>query len=255
MSDLPSGSGSHPRGAVRRPPAGADIGFDEPPRIIEVDDPGVQVPGDRTPGTGDLVKEQGGEVAEDAREQAKEVGETARAGALEVVEEAKHQAVDLIADAREQLHGQARRQTDHLGEAVQDLGDRLHALAEGRSEDAGQVVDYADRLADRLERIGGRVSELGFDGTVEELQRYARRRPGTFLLGAGVAGFAVARLGRGAKDAENSRQPAQGKTSPSLTAAVSEPTGDHPAPLDAGTPVPISAPVDTPAPSFRGGRL
>lgn len=164
---------------------------------MEVDDPS-----DRPSDTRDLAEQEAKEVVEDAREQAKEVAESARSGAAEVVEEAKHQASDLVADARAQLHGQARQQTDQLGRTIQGLGDKLHAVADGRPEDAGQVTDYADRLADQVEQLGGRVSELGFDGTIEELQRFARRRPGMFLLGATAAGFAVARLGRGARDAE-----------------------------------------------------
>lgn len=249
MSDLPTGAGSRPQTTDPHSPAGGDRGFDEPPRIIEVDDgngPFGQTPEDREPGGGELAKQRGGEVAEDAREQAKKVGETARAGAAEVVDEAKHQAADLVADAREQLHGQARRQTDHLGDAVQAFGDKLHAMAGGRPEDAGQVADYADRLADQVDRIGGRVSELGFDGTVDELQRYARRRPGMFLLGAGFAGFVVARLGRGAKEAEEGHEPAEGQRSPSPAGPASGPTGDDPFSNDDRTHAPTPTPPDTP---------
>jgi hypothetical protein len=152
--------------------------------------------------TKQVAKQEGEQVAEDAREQTQELAESARESAVEVAEEAKHQAIDLAEDARRQLHDQARQQTDNLGNAIQDLGTKLHALADGRTDEAGQVDDYADRLADQVDRIGGRVQELGFDGTIDELQRFARRRPGMFLLGAAAAGFAVSRLGRGAKDAQ-----------------------------------------------------
>lgn len=155
------------------------------------------------------AKQEGQQLAADAREQAGEVADTARQSAAEVAEEAKHQAADLAEDARRQLHDQARQQTDHLGDAIQDLGHKLHALADGRTDETGQVGDYAGRVADQVDRIGGRVQELGFDGTVDELQRFARRRPGVFLLGAAAAGFAVSRLGRGAKDAQQ-QQPEGG---------------------------------------------
>ena len=152
--------------------------------------------------TKEVAKHEGEQVAAEAREQAEQVAATARQGVAEVTEEAKHQAIDLAEDARRQLHDQARQQTDHLGAAIQDLGHKLHALADGRTEETGQVGDYTERVADQVDRIGGRVQELGFDGTVDELQRFARRRPGVFLLGAAAAGFAVSRLGRGAKDAQ-----------------------------------------------------
>jgi hypothetical protein len=152
--------------------------------------------------TKQAAKQEGQQVAADARGHAQEVADTERQGVAEVTDEARHHAIDLAEDARRQLHDQARQQTDHLGHAIQDLGHKLHALAEGRTDETGQVGDYTDRVADQVDRIGGRVQELGFDGTVDELQRFARRRPGVFLLGAAVAGFAVSRLGRGAKDAQ-----------------------------------------------------
>jgi hypothetical protein len=139
------------------------------------------------------------------------VADTARQSVAEVTEEAKHQAVDLAEDARRQLHDQARQQTDHLGSAIQDLGHKLHALADGRTDETGQVGDYTERVADQVDRIGGRVQELGFDGTVDELQRFARRRPGVFLMGAAAAGFAVSRLGRGAKDAQQQQDAGDGR--------------------------------------------
>jgi dsDNA-specific endonuclease/ATPase MutS2 len=175
--------------------------MDEPPQVVDVDDPD-----DQQSETKGLAQQEASQVAQDTRDQAKEVAESARSGAAEVVEEAKHQASDLIADARTQLHGQARQQTDQLGRAIQGLGDRLHAVAEGRPDEAGQVTDYTDRLAYQVEQLGSRVSELGFDGTIEELQRFARRRPGMFLLGAAGAGFVTARLGRGAKDAQDGHE-------------------------------------------------
>jgi hypothetical protein len=47
------------------------------------------------------------------------------------------------------------------------------------------------------------VQQRGYDGMVEDAQRLARRRPGVFLAGAAVAGFAIGRLLRSAKDGDN----------------------------------------------------
>lgn len=205
MSDLPNRPGNTPPGSASNVEPAGGTGIDEPPRVVDVDEPN-----DAPPQTKDVAQQEASEVAQDARDQAKEVAASARGGAAEVVEEAKHHASDLVADARTQLHGQARQQTDQLGRTIQGLGEKLHAVAEGRPDEAGQVTDYTGRLADQVEQLGSRVSELGFDGTIEELQRFARRRPGMFLLGAAAAGFVTARLGRGAKDAQE-EQPSPGE--------------------------------------------
>ena len=55
-----------------------------------------------------------------------------------------------------------------------------------------QIADTGRRVADYLDR-------RGFEGAVGELQDFARRRPGTFLLGAAVAGFLVGRAAKAAQ--------------------------------------------------------
>jgi hypothetical protein len=217
----------------------------DPPETIDLTDTAD------TDDTKDVAKQEGQQLTEDARAQAREVAGTARESVAEVADEAKHQAVDLAEDARRQLHDQARQQTDHLGDAIQDLGHKLHALADGRTEETGRVGDYTDRVADQVERIGVRVQELGFDGTVDELQRFARRRPGVFLLGAAAAGFAVSRLGRGAKDAQEQDQGEHRRTQ-QLADDRSTPAGEpREMPHRAGQP-PLAGQAPTGQPPLTG---
>lgn len=186
-----------------------------------------------TPGGGsatDVARESGREVGRDATDQAQEVAGTAREEASNVVGEAKGQLTDLAVDAREQLHQQAREQTDHLGEAVEQFGNRIHALADGRPEEAGPVADYLHRVAGRADDLSGRIQEMGFDGMIDETQKFARRRPGMFLLGAATAGFAMSRLARGAHDAplddtsRPSHRPGDGRPDPFENAAATRPS-------------------------------
>ena len=81
---------------------------------------------------------------------------------------------------------------------------RFRALADGDAEQAGDLQRYARDLGDRLGDVAGRMNARGFDGLVDDLQRFARRRPGVFLAVTAGAGFAAGRLFRGAKaDAES----------------------------------------------------
>lgn len=159
--------------------------------------------GDRT----DVAKERGGEVAEHARDRGREVAGTAQQEAGRVVDEARVQAGNVLQEAREELQAQADDQTHRASDALSGLGERVQALAEGRPEEAGPIGDYAQSIANQVQDVADRVEELGFDGVIEETQRFARRRPGAFLLGAAVAGFAASRLGRGAKDAQERTGP------------------------------------------------
>ena len=102
-----------------------------------------------------------------------------------------------------------RWREDHLREA---------ALAEGRPDDAGPAGDYVRQAGDKLQEVAQRLESGGLDGALSDLQGFARRRPGVFLLGAAATGFAVGRLLRGAQ-AANADGGGSGSSTGSLPAA------------------------------------
>jgi polyhydroxyalkanoate synthesis regulator phasin len=133
-------------------------------------------------------------VAAVGQDEARQVASTAAAQAGEVAGEVSTQARNLIEESKTQLHTQARTQTDQLATKLRELGDQVQALVEGRTTDAGPVGDYARQAAQTVTQYADRVQQRGFDGIVDDVQRFARRKPGTFLLGAAVAGFGIGRL-------------------------------------------------------------
>lgn len=206
--------------------------------------------GDVASSNGDVARQQGEQVKDEVTEQAQAVAGTIADEASHVAHEAADHARDLAADAKQQLHRQAREQTDHLGGALGQFGDRVHALADGRPEDAGAVGDYAERIADRVDGVAARVSNLGFDGMIDEGQRFARRRPGAFLAGAAVAGFAASRLGRGVQASQQDQEQG-GSTTPASRKPSSNPAApahawarNSPPPMPAG---PSTDTMPTPA--------
>ena len=194
--------------------------------------------------TGNKAREQGQQVAGQAKEQASAVASTAREEASHVADEVRNHAEEMLHEARGQVRQQAEQQSEKLGTGLQRLGDQFRALGEGRPEDAGPVRDYTNRMADAMEQMGRRLNDRGLEGNMEELQRYARRRPGVFLMGAAAAGFAASRLGRGARDAQKeqeARPPAPVGTTTAPVRPVGESTLPPPpvtSPTGAGNPVP-----------------
>jgi hypothetical protein len=138
------------------------------------------------------------EVAGTASEQARTVADSAREHAGEVREEVAKQSREIVHQAKAKLREQGRAQTHELASTVRGWAGQTQALADGRPHEAGPVADYARRAADRATTLAGKLEERGMDGILDDLQRFARRRPGVFLLGAAVAGFGVGRLVRGA---------------------------------------------------------
>jgi ElaB/YqjD/DUF883 family membrane-anchored ribosome-binding protein len=140
------------------------------------------------------VGEQATQVADTATEGAKDVVHTAMDQAAEVGTEIKEQGRDVVNQARSQLRGHADDQTQQIAGKLRELGDEMRALVDGRPEQAQNVRDYADQAAGKLSDLARRLESRGFDGVVDDVKSFARRRPGAFLAGAAVAGMAVGRL-------------------------------------------------------------
>ena len=138
-----------------------------------------------------------------ASEQATEIKNTATEGATAVAQEAKSKAIDVFGQTKNQLTHEANTQGQRLASSLQDVSKQLSAMAQ--SGEAGPVQDLASQAADALGNFANRLQSGGTDGLLRDLSGIARRKPGAFLLGAGVAGFVVTRLVRnGAMKASSS---------------------------------------------------
>ena len=151
---------------------------------------------DATSGPAEVAREQAGQVATSAASHAQQVAGTASDQASAVAQHAADQARNVLDDAKGQAREQARRQTGQLADALERWRDQARALVDGRPTEAGAIGDMARDATDRLAALADGVRERGFDGIVADVQRFARRRPGTFLAGAAVLGFAAGRLVR-----------------------------------------------------------
>ncbi|MFJ6797121.1 hypothetical protein [Streptomyces sp. NPDC091268] len=149
----------------------------------------------RTAAVAQTAQEKASESAALVGGKAAEVGGTAKEQAANLAGEATAQARNLVGDLRNQLQGQARTQTQSLAENVRRLAQELRDMSEGGNPDSS-MAGAARQVADKGNQVAARLEERGPDGLVSDLQNFARRRPGTFLAGAAVAGFLVGRAGK-----------------------------------------------------------
>jgi F0F1-type ATP synthase membrane subunit b/b' len=169
-------------------------------------------------------REEARDVAETAKSQVQDVKGTATEQAQQLGDEAKDHARDLVADLREDLRRRADEQGTRAAQALHDTSSQLRSMA--RSAEGGAVVDLAQSAATRLDDVASRLDRSGIDGLLDDVRSYARRRPGTFLLAAGAAGFLVGRLARNASSAMSATSqpatpPAPAVTPPASLAPVS----------------------------------
>lgn len=185
-----------------------------------------------------------GQVAQTVAGEAKDVIGDAREQAGRLSREVARQGRHLVEDSKAQLHDQARSQTDRIAESLRQIADQLTGMVEGRPPESGAVHDYVQQAAGKVGELAQRMDERGFDGMVQDAERFARRRPGVFLAGAAAIGFGIGRLFRGAKADTGTNGQGQDQISANgdATAVLPSPS------LSAGmvTPIATTAPV-TPA--------
>jgi hypothetical protein len=171
-----------------------------------------------------------GEVAQTAQRAAGEVASTAAGEARALVEDARSQAQELMSKARGELSEQAEQRAQHAAQGLRTLSDQLRAMAEGHPEEAGPVASWTREMQLRLQQWSGRLEQGGVEGVLRDLSRFARRRPGVFLVGCVAAGVVVGRVVKDVAGADRpvpSTPPSNGYESapaaPSRTAGVLPP--------------------------------
>jgi hypothetical protein len=157
------------------------------------------------------------EVAEHARDAGVEVARTARDDAAQVMQVARDAGADVARTARDEAGhvareatSQAHRVTDDLRQRVRDelhrqhrgVVDRAGMFAEELYTMAGEQPQTPARelvglLAARSSAFADYLDQHGPEKVLDELQDFARRRPGTFIVAAVAAGFVVGRLSKG----------------------------------------------------------
>jgi len=133
-------------------------------------------------------------VARTAKADVRELSGTVRSQADQVKGELTGQVRELLSETQAQLQDQADVQANRIAFALSRVGGQAVALASGRPEQAGPLVEYAEQAAGWLDACASHIEERGLDGLATDVVDFARRRPAVFLAGAAVVGFGVGRL-------------------------------------------------------------
>jgi hypothetical protein len=184
-----------------------------PPRTDVAKEQATQVAG--------TAKDQAVEVAGTAKDKAADVAGTAKDQAAQVVGEAADQTRQLVGQAAEQLNTQATEQTQRLTDNLRQVANQLHTMA-GAGEHGTTATSVVREAATRTESVASYLDGKQPGDLISDLQGLGRRRPGAFLLGAAVAGFAIGRVANAARKASTDSTPA---TTATTVPAVLPPAG------------------------------
>lgn len=215
----------------------------EPPTDSMGPTPYEQPDESKTRRVADTASSAAGDAAATAGGEVKRVASEAADKARSVAGEAKQQISGLVQQARDELQMQSRDRSRQAAGGLRTLSDQLHALTEGRTADAGPLAGYVTDARDQVASFASRLEDRGIEGVVDDISRFARRRPGMFLIAAAGAGFLVGRLVRsgvsvareGSPDGELDTELTWATSTSTLPAAETLPP---PSPLTTGVRVP-----------------
>jgi len=145
-------------------------------------------------GTVDTAKEEAKDLTHTATAEAKNVAATAKDEAMSVAGDVKTQAKDLYVQTKQELTEQASTQQQRVASGLRAVGSELGSMAD--RSDGGVAGDLVRQAATRVSAAGSWLEARDPGGVIDEVKRFARRKPGVFILGAAVAGVVVGRLTR-----------------------------------------------------------
>jgi hypothetical protein len=156
------------------------------------------------PHAAETAKAEVATVATAAADGAKEVAGEASEQTKAVISEAKQQVDHLVTKTREEVRQQAEDRTAQAASGLRRLSEQVAALADGQPDNAGSLPRYLEEAQEHVRGLAIRLEQGGSQGIVDDMSRFARRRPGLFLAGAVSAGFVVGRVLRAASAQEHS---------------------------------------------------
>ncbi|SCL38690.1 hypothetical protein GA0070624_6302 [Micromonospora rhizosphaerae] len=141
------------------------------------------------------VRDQARQVGSEAANAGGAVAETAKEQGREVVGEARRQARNLYGEARDTLATQTGEQQRRAAGGLRSLADEVRSMAQNGGG-SGPVTELAHQAAERVHGVASWLEEREPGDILNEVKSYARRNPGTFLVGAALLGVVAGRLTR-----------------------------------------------------------
>lgn len=147
--------------------------------------------------TRDVAKDEAKGVAQDAAQSGRQTAETAKEQAGQVADEAKNQAKQLLDQTKQQVTSTGIEQKDRAASGLRSLADELTGMVNGEGSQSGVAADLARQASDYVRNAADMLENREPAELLQEVRRFARQKPGTFLLGAAAVGFLGGRLTRG----------------------------------------------------------
>jgi uncharacterized protein YjbJ (UPF0337 family) len=138
------------------------------------------------------AKNEAAGLASEAKGSAQQVGGVAKDQASKVASEVGHQAKGLLHQVTGEVRSQASSQQQKATSGLQTVSQQLNSMADGA--DSGVASDVVRQAASRVDDVASWLENRQPAELLDDVKRFARRRPGLFIAIAAGAGFVAGRL-------------------------------------------------------------
>jgi hypothetical protein len=144
----------------------------------------------------DAAKGAASDVASEVTSAAADVKETAKTEVRSVVSDATERAGQVMQTTRSELRSQVADKTRSVASSLDSVAQQLTSMAEKADDPESPVTQLAKTAADQIRHQSQRLEQGGVEGLIEDARRFARNRPGAFVLGSVAAGLLFGRLAK-----------------------------------------------------------
>lgn len=123
------------------------------------------------------------------------VADTAKQEARSVASEAKYQVRNLADRVGSEVRSQASTQQHRAAGGIRDVGSQFSEMA-ATSARSGAARDLVETVGSRADSVAAWLDQREPQDLLDDVKRFARRRPGVFLAIAAGAGVVIGRLTR-----------------------------------------------------------
>jgi gas vesicle protein len=175
---------------LRVPPPGFEEDLD---RVgPHTDEGAARTAKDRAQQTTGAAKDAASDVAGTAKDAGAKVAATGKEQASRVAKDAMGQARELYGQATSQLSEQAGTQQRRAAGTLHTFADDLGSMGSGAEQ--GLAAELVQNLETRTRDIADWLEQHSPEDALDEVKRFAARRPGVFIALAAVTGVVAARL-------------------------------------------------------------
>jgi hypothetical protein len=117
--------------------------------------------------------------------------------AAHAVDQAKQNAGQVVDQMREQASNRLVGQIGQTSEGLHSASEALRSVGQQLRQNAqapAPIAQYADKAADQVERVSTYLRDKDLDRIVDDVERFARHNPATFIGGAFALGLLASRF-------------------------------------------------------------